>query len=122
MHLDKNYSLLHDSFGIYRDVILRESTYVTQGIHSAKNTALDHVRRAVLLGQQSVIMAFGRNYTFENYTINNYENPPAMALETIFGMKKAQFISPHRSQDSLEPNIQDLGTHVIPTYAAHRTL
>ncbi|WP_273760422.1 DUF4043 family protein [Bartonella sp. ML70XJBT.G] len=115
MHLDKNQPLFQNSLGIYHDVILRDSTYVTQGIHSTENTALDHVRRAVLLGRRSAIMAFGKNYSFTDYDIKNYEKRSAMALETILGMKKTRFTNPYSSQE-----MQDFGAFVIPTYAVYK--
>ncbi|WP_208441739.1 phage capsid family protein [Bartonella raoultii] len=119
INLDKNHPLLQDSLGVYRDVILRDSAYITKGIHSTENIALDHVRRAVLLGRQSAIMAFGENYSFTNYTIKNDQERPVMALETVLGMKKTCFKNPYRSQDTQEKNTQDFGTLVIPTYAVH---
>ncbi|GAA4665829.1 DUF4043 family protein [Bartonella pachyuromydis] len=114
MHLDKNHPLFQNSLDIYHDVILRDSAYVTQGIHSAKNTALDHVRRAVLLGRRSAIMAFGKNYSFTDYAIKDDKERSAMALETILGMKKTRFTNPYNSQE-----MQDFGAFVIPTHAVH---
>ncbi|WP_208437259.1 DUF4043 family protein [Bartonella taylorii] len=85
---NQNHPLFENALGIYRNVILRESAYVTNGVHLTNNTALANVRRAVLLGSQSVIMAFGKNYSFETVSINSDENPPTMTLETIRGMKR----------------------------------
>ncbi|WP_455465837.1 phage capsid family protein [Bartonella sp. B39] len=98
-----------------RDVISRESAYVTNGIHSKNNTAIANVRRAILLGSQSVIMAFGRNYNFENALINSEGNSPLMTLKTIMGMKKTRFTNSYFCQD-----IKDLATMVIATYAIHQ--
>ncbi|WP_019221302.1 DUF4043 family protein [Bartonella senegalensis] len=115
MCLDENHPLLEESLGIYNDVVLRQSVDVTNGVHSINNTAVNDVRRAVLLGSQSVIMAFGRDYSFENFSIKNYENPSTVALETIIGMKKARFPIPYDPQDPPKDS-QDLATVVIPTY------
>ncbi|MDD9334123.1 MAG: DUF4043 family protein, partial [Bartonella sp.] len=53
-------SILDGSLGMYNGVILRESEYVPHGIHSKTQEHFLPVRYAVLLGAQSIILAYGR--------------------------------------------------------------
>ncbi|WP_375675834.1 N4-gp56 family major capsid protein [Bartonella sp. AP9QHHD] len=104
------------SLGMYNGVILRESEHVTNGVKSTDSTRLAGVRRAVLLGAQSVVMAFGKSYGKTRYKIEeetfDYKREYGFGVHTIMGMKKTRFQMPGRAQGA-----QDFGTIVIPTYS-----
>ncbi|MCZ2159317.1 DUF4043 family protein, partial [Bartonella sp. 220] len=103
------------SLGMYNGVILRESEHVTNGVKSTDGTRVAGVRRAVLLGAQSVVMAFGKGYGDTRYKIEeetfDYKREYGFGVHTIIGMKKTRFQMPGRAQGA-----QDFGTIVIPTY------
>ncbi|MCZ2204494.1 phage capsid family protein [Bartonella sp. A05] len=102
--------LFQGSLGVYNNVILRESEYVTPGVHSTDNTPLENVRRAVLLGAQSAILAFGKKGRIKFSEADFKQSINAIAY-TLMDMKKARF---QLSEDSEE---QDFATIVIPTYS-----
>ena len=58
-----NSPIYSGALGEYNGVVLRSSQDVTQGVNSSSGVAISTVRRAVLLGAQSAIIAFGQaNY------------------------------------------------------------
>ncbi|WP_208439718.1 MULTISPECIES: N4-gp56 family major capsid protein [Bartonella] len=104
------------SLGMYNGVILRESEHVTHGVKSTDHTAKKSVRRAVLLGAQSIVMAFGNNRNVNRYKLVeehfDYQRYYGLSAKTLIGMKKTRFKFPNSSQAA-----QDFGTIVIPTYS-----
>lgn len=97
------------ALGVYNNVVLREAEHVTQGV-SSTTTKVMNVRRAVLLGAQSAVAAFGMKFTPEKYDMReelfDYQRELGVSVHTVFGMKKTVF------------NSVDFGTIVVPTYAA----
>ncbi len=104
------------SLGMYNGVILRESEHVTHGVKSTDHTAKKSVRRAVFLGAQSIVMAFGNNRNVNRYKLVeehfDYQRYYGLSAKTLIGMKKTRFKFPNSSQAA-----QDFGTIVIPTYS-----
>ncbi|WP_273760730.1 N4-gp56 family major capsid protein [Bartonella sp. ML70XJBT.G] len=103
------------SLGMYNGVVLRLSEHVTNGVNSTSGARIPSVRRAVFLGAQSVVMAFGKGYGNARYKIEeetfDYKRQYGFAVHTIMGMKKTRF------QGRMGENSgQDFGTIVIPTY------
>lgn len=97
------------SLGMYNGVILREAEHVTAGVGAA-NAEIPTVRRAVLLGAQAGVIAFGKNsatdkYKWEEETFD-YKRELGVAVKTIIGFKKTVFDN------------EDFGSIVISTYAA----
>lgn len=97
------------SLGEYNGVILHEAHRVTKGVHSKTKKSVENVRRAVLCGAQSAVMAFGRgasekkmNWIEETF---DYNNQFGVSAGMIFGLKKTRFKD------------KDFGTVVISTYA-----
>lgn len=101
--------IFNGSLGMYNGVILREADHVMPGI-AANGTALPKVRRAVLLGAQAGVIAFGKNRGGERYSLReelfDYGRELGVAVKTIFGFKKTVF------------NTQDFATIVVSSYAA----
>lgn len=97
------------ALGEYNGVILREAEHVVTGV-SASNTEISTVRRAVLLGAQAGMVAFGQNKGPTSYKwveeLFDYKRELGIAVQTIWGLKKTRF------------NGVDFGTIVVPTYAA----
>ncbi|WP_336288153.1 N4-gp56 family major capsid protein [Bartonella sp. CB60] len=112
--------ILDGSLGMYNGVILREAEHVTHGVTtmSGAHMPLQYVRRAVLLGAQSAVIAFGKNHGATRYKLVeelfDYEREFGVAAKTIIGMKKTRF---SYSLDQSDESVQDFGTIVIPTYA-----
>ncbi|ABM44834.1 N4-gp56 family major capsid protein [Bartonella bacilliformis] len=128
--------LYSGSLGMYNGVILREAEHVTEGVatgsagktsdsskNASGNAAQDaggapvaSVRRAVLLGAQSAVIAFGKDRGATRYKLVeelfDYEREFGVAAKTIIGMKKTCYHLPNSEQGE-----QDFGTIVIPTYA-----
>jgi len=97
------------SLGMYNGVILREAYHVMPGI-SDKNETLPNVRRAVLLGAQAGVIAFGRGKSVERYELReelfDYGRELGVGVKTIYGFKKTVF------------NNQDFATIVVSSYAS----
>jgi N4-gp56 family major capsid protein len=96
--------------GIYNGTVIHESARVTNGVNSTTGAAVTNVRRAVLCGAQSVLMATGRDDTGPekmNWVeeLFDYNNQLGVAAGMIAGMKKTQF------------NSLDFGTIVFATYS-----
>ena len=98
------------ALGMYNNMILHESTRVTQGVNSSSGAAIANVRRAVLCGAQAVTMGFGRegsrpsNFNWvEEYF--DFKNQLGVAAGSIYGIKKARY------------NSLDFGTVVMSSWS-----
>ncbi|WP_208541415.1 N4-gp56 family major capsid protein [Bartonella capreoli] len=116
-------TIFDGAVGMYNDVILREDTYVPHGVDSKTKEPILSVRRAVLLGAQSIIMAYGRVGNSEvqgneetRYNLVekmfDYESKFGVLTRTIIGMKKSRYTLSYSNQGE-----QDFGTIVIPSFA-----
>ncbi|WP_412058130.1 N4-gp56 family major capsid protein [Bartonella sp. DGB2] len=106
------------SLGMYNGVVLREAEHITVGVGiKFPYNSLRHTRRAVLLGAQAGVVAFGRDSGPTRYRLVeelfDYERELGVAAKTLIGMKKTVFKS---TKSSLAA--QDFATIVISTYAA----
>lgn len=102
------------ALGEHNGVILRSSQDIPQGCNSATpTTTVANTRRAVLLGAQAAVCAYGRangqgedqRYRW-NEELLDHKRKLEVSAWSIFGMKKATF------------NSADFGALVITTYAA----
>lgn len=97
------------SLGMYNGVVLREAEHVMPGI-GANGSEVANVRRAVLLGAQAGVIAFGKDRSADKYKLVeelfDYQRELGVAAKTVFGFKKTVF------------NNEDFGSIVISTYAA----
>lgn len=97
------------ALGVYNNVILRESEHVTTGV--AAGAEVPTARRAVLLGAQSAVAAFGMKNTPEKFKrieeTFDYQRELGVSAQTILGMKKTVFNN----------NNSDFGVIVVSTYA-----
>jgi len=98
------------ALGEHNGVILRSSQDVAQGVNSSTGAAITTVRRAVLLGAQSAVCAYGQNNTGPNkYRWNeellDHKRKLEVSAWSIWGIKKTVF------------NSADFGTVVVSTYA-----
>lgn len=93
--------------GMYNGVVLREAEHITPGLDGA-GKALRDVRRAVLLGAQAGIIAFGKGRSADKYKLVeelfDYQRELGVAAKTVFGFKKTVFDG------------EDFGSIVISTY------
>lgn len=99
------------ALGEYNGVILRSSQDVTLGVNSSTGLAVANTRRAVLLGAQAAVIAYGQNnYGPSKYRWNeellDHKRKLEVSAWSIWGMKKAVF------------NSSDFGVVVVSTYAA----
>jgi N4-gp56 family major capsid protein len=99
------------ALGEYNGVILRSSQDVTLGVNSSTGAAVANTRRAVLLGAQAAIIAYGQNNSGPNkYRWNeellDHKRKLEVSAWCIWGMKKSVF------------NSADFGVVVVSTYAA----
>lgn len=106
----QNNPIYNGSLGEYNGVVLRESEHVTPGVNSTTGAEIPNVRRAVLLGAQSAVAAFGNKMSPERYKrieeTFDYERELGVSVQTVWGLKKTVF------------NGNDFGTIVVSTYAA----
>jgi N4-gp56 family major capsid protein len=100
------------AIGEYNSVILRSAFDVTNGVANA-GTSVATVYRAVLLGGQACMMAFGQKDSPNKYRWNeelfDHKRRLEVSAWTIHGMKKTVF------------NSLDYGTVVVSTYAQAHT-
>lgn len=105
--------IFNGALGVYNDVILRKAIDVTQGVNSSTGAAVSNTRRAVLLGAQSALMAFGQKNSPGklrwNEELYDHKRKLEVSAWSIFGLKKAVY------------NSTDFGTVIVPTYAAAHT-
>jgi N4-gp56 family major capsid protein len=103
------------ALGEYNGVVLRSSQDVTLGCSSAApTTAVANTRRAVLLGAQAAVVAYGQNNSGPskyrwNEELLDHKRKLEVSAWCICGMKKVVF------------NSSDFGTVVVSTYAAAST-
>ena len=107
--IEKN-PIFNGALGIYNNVILHESSYVPNGISGATGLEVTSVKRAIFAGAQALNLAFGQDFSFDNFDWNeklfDYGNSLGVEAGCMFGVKKSVF------------NAGDLSTIVIPTYGA----
>ncbi|MFA6267675.1 MAG: N4-gp56 family major capsid protein [Pseudolabrys sp.] len=100
------------ALGEYNGVILRTSFDVINGI-SAAGATVANTYRAVLLGGQSAMIAFGQRGSINKYRWNeelfDHKRRLEVSAWTIHGLKKTVY------------NSLDYGTVVVSTYAAAHT-
>lgn len=105
-----NNPIYDGSLGEYNGVILREAEHVVPGVNSSTNAQITTVRRAVLLGAQSAVAAFGMKTAPNKYKmveeLFDYQRELGVSVQTVIGMKKTVF------------NGNDFGAIVVSTYAA----
>ena len=98
------------ALGEYNGVILRSSQDVTQGVNSSSGAAITTVRRAVLLGAQAAVCAFGKKGGMDrarwNEELLDHKRKLEVSAWQIWGLKKSVW------------NSVDFGTVVVSTYAA----
>ncbi|TIM14469.1 MAG: N4-gp56 family major capsid protein [Mesorhizobium sp.] len=98
------------SLGVYNNVILREAEHVVTGVNASTSAQITTVRRAVMLGAQSAVVAFGMKTAPSKYKtveeLFDYQRELGVSCQTVWGMKKTVF------------NSEDFGTIVVSTYAA----
>jgi N4-gp56 family major capsid protein len=108
----ENYPVYTGAIGEYNSCILRQAFDVTTGV-SATTTDVATVRRAVLLGGQACMMAFGQDNGPNKYRWNeelfDHKRRLEVSAWTIHGLKKVRY------------NSVDYGTVVISTYAVAHT-
>jgi hypothetical protein len=102
--------LYEGAIGEWNGVIIREHEHVAPGYHSTTFAEITTVRRAVLVGADSMMLAFGSASKGPTRFLwreqrDDYERKWGVAATLILGMKKSTF------------NSADWGTIVIPTYA-----
>ena len=113
MQATKN-PIFSGALGVYNNVILRKSHDVPTGVNSSTLAAVSTVRRAVLLGAQSAVVAFGRrtdkspHYKWVEKTFD-YDRELGVSAQTVYGLKKCVY------------NSLDFGTVVVSSYAAAHT-
>jgi N4-gp56 family major capsid protein len=100
------------ALGVYNGVILRSSFDLPNGI-SATGTLVSTAVRAVLLGGQAAMIAFGQRNSINKYRWNeelfDHKRRLEVSAWTIHGLKKTTY------------NSLDYGTVVVSTFAAAHT-
>lgn len=97
------------ALGMYKNVILHESTRVPRGVNSTTGASVADTSRAILCGAQAAFLAFGQGHSFNNMgwteELFDYGNQLGVSAALIYGMKKARF------------NNQDFSTLTLTTFA-----
>ena len=101
----QNNPIYNGALGEYNGVIIHESTRIPSGAAAVTT----NVSRALFMGAQAGVIAFGQGYAENKLSwveeLFDYGNQLGVSAGLIFGAKKTQF------------NSQDFATIVIPTYA-----
>lgn len=109
------------ALGIYNGVVLHKASRVTQGVNSSTGAAITTVRRAVLCGAQSAVMAFGSDNGVTKYSWHeemfDYGNQFGVSAGSIFGIKKTRYVP----EDNSTTNAEDFGAVVVASYAVAPT-
>lgn len=97
------------ALGVYNDVVIRWAYDLPTGTSSADDSEVTTVRRAVFLGAQAGMIAFGRDrgptdYKWVEETFD-YKRQLGVSVQTIKGCKKSVY------------NSVDFGTIVLSTHA-----
>lgn len=108
----QKHGLYNGALGEYKGVILRKSQDVTLGVNSSSGVSVANVRRAMLLGAQALMLAYGRKGNpakqklrwTEKY--DDHDRLFEMGAWGILGAKKAVF------------NSEDQGVIRISSYSA----
>lgn len=102
--------LFTGALGVYDNVVFYSDVRIPQGVHSSTGVAVDNTRRAVLLGAQAAVVAYGRGNGPNRYDwvedMYDMKNKYRVAAGSIFGIVKSVFDS------------TDFATLVYTTYAA----
>jgi N4-gp56 family major capsid protein len=107
----KDNPIYKGALGEYNGCVLRKSQDVTQGVRSDTGAAITTVRRAVLLGCQAAMLAYGNSksggttYRWSE-ELFDHDRELEVGAWSMWGMKKTVF------------NSVDFGTVVISSYAA----
>lgn len=107
------------ALGVYNNVILREAEHVTPGVNASTGAQINTVRRAILLGAQSAVTAFGMKAAPEKYKtveeLFDYQRELGVSAQTVWGIKKTQF------GVGTAGAAADFGVVTVATYAAAHT-
>ena len=107
------FPIYNGSIGEHNGVILRQAFDVTNGISAVDSSAVTTVKRAVLLGGQAAMIAFGQDNGPNKYRWNeelfDHKRRLEVSAWTIHGIRKTRY------------NSVDYGTIVVSTYAAAHT-
>lgn len=99
------------ALGMYNNVILHESTRVTNGVNSSSGAAIPTVRRAAFCGAQAAHIGFGKKHGPNQYSwvekLFDYDNTLGVSAGCIMGMKKTRW------------NNSDFATITASTYAVN---
>lgn len=98
------------ALGVYKNVILHESEYVTTGVHSSTSADVTTAYRAVLCGANAAAVAFGDEYGDKQMSwreeVKDYGRVLGIGAGIICGVTKLTF------------NSADNGVIVMSTYGA----
>lgn len=107
---NKNESLFRDVQGLYRDVLIIPSNFVTPGVHSTSGASVANVRRAVFCGAGAASICFGQGYAGGAWDWveekKDYQNEANLACGLIWGCKADYF------------NSVEYAKILLPSYAA----
>lgn len=88
-------SLYDGAIGEWNGVIIRESEHVAPGVDTTDDSEITSVRRAVLLGAQSLMLGYGRGSNTTNMgwreELFDYAQQVGVKAGTLWGMKKSRF-------------------------------
>lgn len=92
-----NNPLFSGALGMWNGVVLYESNYVTNGVHSTTGATIAGVKRCPFLGAQAVVQGYGQGYRSGQFQwaeeALDYGNKLGVAAGLITGMKKTIFNS-----------------------------
>jgi len=114
------------ALGYYNGVIIRSDEFVTSGVNSTNGNEIPNVKRAILLGAQAAVIAFGRKQRdtdrfFITEELFDYKRSLGVSVQSVLGIKKTQFTYQCPFDSGESPQRQDYGCLVLSTWAARST-
>lgn len=119
-------AIYNGALGEWNNVILRSTQNVTYGVHSGTGAPVTNVRRAVLLGAQAAICAYGkrtnpaRNKYRWSEELKDHDRFLEVGVWGIWGCKKSVFRTPNPANPPEMVEV-DFGTMVVSTWAPDPT-
>lgn len=107
----KDNPLFTGALGMYKNVILHESDYITNGVNSTTSAEVTTCKRAVLVGANAAAVAFGDQYGDQQFSwaeeLKDYKRTLGVGGGIVMGVNIIRF------------NSKDNGRVVISSYDSH---
>lgn len=103
------------ALGVYNKTAIMTSARVTPGVHHTSGASVANTRRAVFMGAQALVCAFGKGYGPSKWQVEeepfDYKRQVGFAGLCVFGVKGSRY--------TIDGTSHDFAKIVLSSYAAH---